>query len=413
MFDLAIIGAGAAGLMAAVYAAQAGAKTCVFEKNSAAGKKLLLTGGGRCNLTHTGSIDDFIKACHPFGNTLRHAFYALRPADLIDFFARRGLETAAEPDGCIFPRRGCAEDVLRILLGEVNRCGAAVYYGARVAEVSKNTGGFQIKTAQASYACKCVVIAAGGASWPQTGSTGDGYKLAETFGHTVIEPIGILCPVVCSQPWPGRLQGISLERVSIRMQLGGKRQTVTGAAVFTADGIGGPAAFDVSRAAAETLRRGNSVPLWLNFCPDCTAEMLEAQIIRHCAEHPQKDLAGILSLRLPRRIGELLQEMTAADEPVCAGHLRRQQRRRLVELLSAMPLTAIRCAPLEKATVTRGGICRSQIDFRTMQSRLCEGLFFAGEVIDVDGPCGGYNLQIAFSTGALAGMRAAGCARLK
>lgn len=412
-YDVGIIGAGAAGLMAAVYAAGAGARTCVFERNTTAGRKLLLTGGGRCNLTHAGSIDDFIKACHPFGNSLRHAFYALSPADLLNFFGQHGLDTAAQSDGCIFPRWGCAEDVCRILLSEAEQQGAAVHYSARVLEASKSTSGFQIKTTDACYDCKCLIIAAGGASWPQTGSTGDGFKLAQAFGHTIIEPIGILCPIVCSQSWLGRLQGISLERVSIRMQAGGRMQSVSGAAVFTADGIGGPAAFDVSRAAAETIRQGLSVPLWLNFFPDWSAEMLDAQIIRLCAEHPKKDLAGILSLHLPHRLSELLQEMTLENEAVRAGHLRRQHRRRLIELLGAMPLTAIRCAPLEKATVTRGGVCRSQIDFRTMQSRLCEGLFFAGEVMDVDGPCGGYNLQIAFSTGALAGMKAAECARMK
>ncbi|MCI0498547.1 MAG: NAD(P)/FAD-dependent oxidoreductase [Planctomycetales bacterium] len=406
--DVCIIGAGPAGLMAAIYAARSGAQVCILERNSSAGRKLLLTGGGRCNLTHAGDIEDFVRACQPYGHSLKRAFYTLPPRDLVEFFAQRGLATTTESDGCIFPCTGRAPQVCRILVDEAKKQGVVLRYGRRVICIAKAPAAFDVQTEKERFLCKCLVAATGGVSWPKTGSTGDGYALAKTFGHTIRQPVGILCPVVCLEPWPGTLQGVSLEQVSIRIRLEGKTSTVSGALVFTEDGIGGPAAFDVSRVVADEVRCGtSSAALELDLCPNRPQATLDAELLRLCAEHPKKELSGALAFWLPRHIGGLLQQMVCGQEAIPAGQLRKEHRRRLAGLLKAMPLTVVRCGDLEKATVTRGGVCRGEINFKTMGSRLCEGLYFAGEVIDADGPCGGYNLQIAFSTGALAGLHAA------
>ena len=209
--------------------------------------------------------------------------------------------------------------------------------------------------------------------------------------------------MVAREPWPGTLQGLSLTASVIRLKVKSKGHLFRGELVFTADGIGGPVVFDVSRPAAELLTRQPAVEVTLDFWPELTKEELSARLIELCAANPQKDIAGILSQQFPRRLAGFFQSAACGPGSVKGCSLSRPQRLCLVEALKATPLTLVRSGPLEKATVTRGGVCRGQIDPHTLQSRLCDGLFFAGEVIDVDGPCGGYNLQIAFSTGALAG----------
>ena len=404
--DVCIIGAGPAGLMAAVCAARAGAQVCVIERNSSAGRKLLLTGGGRCNLTHTGGIDDFISACSPYGNLLRPAFYTLPPKDLLDFFHTRGIQTQIEPNGSIFPLNKTASGIRDVLLNEIKSVGVSVVYSDRIVSVKKDGDDFSIQSQHHSIRSSSVIIATGGASWPQTGSTGDGYEIAASVGHRVASPVGILCPVVCDQSWPGGLQGISLPQVRVRVKIAARVNVVSGAMVFTESGLGGPAAFDISRLAADAIRRGETIPVTIDFCPAMAETDLDAFLISQFSENPNRETAAVLSTLLPRRLAECVTAMVFGEQSVTAGHLPKKSRHHLVQLIKQMPLTVSGCGELEKATVTCGGICCKEVDFKTMQSRLCPGLYFAGEVLDVDGPCGGYNLQIAFSTGALAGTKA-------
>jgi predicted Rossmann fold flavoprotein len=404
--EVCIIGAGPAGLMAAVFAARQGADVCVMERNSSAGRKLLLTGGGRCNLTHAGGIDDFVSACSPYGNLLRPAFYTLSPEDLLTFFHDRGLQTQVEPNGSIFPLNKTASGIRDVLLNEIKSSGISIVYSDRIVSVKKGGGVFSIQSQHHRILSSSVVIATGGASWPQTGSTGDGYEIAASFGHHVQSPVGILCPVVCDQSWPGGLQGISLAQVRVRVKMTSKASVISGAMVFTESGLGGPAAFDISRLAADAIRCGDTVPMTIDFCPQMAETELDTFLIHQFSENPNRETAAVLSTLLPRRLAECLTAMVFGEQIVTAGHLPKKSRHHIVQLVKQMPLTVTGCGGLEKATVTRGGVCCKEVDFKTMRSRLCPGLYFAGEVLDVDGPCGGYNLQIAFSTGALAGTKA-------
>jgi predicted Rossmann fold flavoprotein len=406
-YDVCIVGAGPAGLMASVFASQQGASVCIVERNNNAGRKLLLTGGGRCNLTHAGTIDDFVKACHPYGNILKPSFYTLSPEQLLEFYHSRGLQTHTEPDGCVFPLNGSASNVRRILLDEVAAAGVSVLYGHRVRSVHKHLGRFVVQTEGGNVIASSLIIATGGVSWPQTGSSGDGYHVAETFGHAIISPVGILCPVICDEPWFAALQGTALPNVVIRVKTGKKTTPLSGAVVFTKKGMGGPAAFDVSRLLADVARCGQTMSASMDFCPERDNKELDQFLIDQCVENPKKAIAGIVSTLLPKRLAERLTTMVLKQEKITGAQLPKKARLQLVQLIKQMPLTFTACGDIEKATATRGGVNNKEVDFKTLQSRICPGLYFAGEVLDIDGPCGGYNLQIAFSTGALAGTKAA------
>ncbi len=410
--QVCIIGAGPAGLTAAIFAAQAGARAVLIERGSAAGRKLLKTGRGRCNLTHTGTIEEFVRIYGECGHFLKPALYAFSPEAVREFFRTRQLAAKEEKDGCVFPITDRASDVCRILVDTAHRLKTEFVYGRRVQAIEKEADGFQIQTDKQTLRAASVIIATGGASWPFTGSTGDGWRLAKEFGHTITPPRAALCPLVTEQTWPGRLQGVGMADVVLQAAWDKKSIRLRGPLMCTADGIGGPVVFDLSRHLTEALAEpASAVQITADFLPSMDRPRAEAWLIAECAAQPRKEMAGVLSTRLPRQFCLLLEEFVSPGRPVTAAHLTKEQRNRMLEYIKAMPLTVIKTAPLEQATVTRGGVSRQEIDSKTMQSRNCPGLFFAGEVIDADGPCGGYNLQIAWSTGALAGASAARFAR--
>lgn len=406
--QVCIIGAGPAGLTAAIFAARSGAKVALVERGTVAGRKLLKTGRGRCNLTHTGSIEDFIKAYGPCGRFLKPALYAYPPEAVCGFFHEHQLATKEEKDGCVFPITDRAADICRILIDTARRLNVEFVYGRRVSQVVKAEEQFHITTDKQTIQAKSLVVATGGVSWSFTGSTGDGYTLAESFGHTVAPPRAALCPLITVDAWPSDMQGRGLPDVEIKTSLNKKRVSVRGPMMFTTTGIGGPAVFDFSRLITDAVS-GSDDPLkvTMDFYPSATRTELEQWIIAQCSAHPKKELAGVLSERIQRRLSIKLQDFVFDGRPVLAGQCSREQRKQLLDLLKSMTMTVRKLESIDKATVTRGGVNRQEIDSKTMQSRLCGGLFFAGEVIDADGPCGGYNLQIAWSTGALAGTSAA------
>ena len=404
-----IIGAGPAGLMAAIFAARADAAVTVVEANTTAGRKLLRTGGGRCNFTHADSVSDFIRALGPCGRFLRYCLHEFTPQDAIVFFEDRGIRTRTEADGCVFPASDRASEIRDALTTEAQRMGARFLYDRKVEGLSKSSDGFfEVRTAREVITAEKVIIATGGVSWPDTGSCGDGYRFAKKIGHSVVEPRGILVPLLTREKWSHQLAGAALDTVAISTGAGSKKQTVTGAMLFTHDGIGGPAVLNLSRAIAERLPSYQSpVEILIDMAVDSNAGRLEQKIIELCTESPKKTLTSIMTQFVPRRLAVILCAQAGIGEELTCSRLNKDSRRSLVRLLKALPLSVTDRRPIKEATVTRGGVSTSEIEPRTMESKICPGLFFAGEVIDVDGPCGGYNLQICWSTGALAGRSAA------
>ena len=406
--EIAIIGAGPAGLMAAISAAQAGAKTAVIEANTSAGRKLLRTGRTRCNLTHSGSVEYFVRAYGPFGRFLRHCLYDFPAEDLRRYFAQYGLGTKLEKDGCVFPVTDRAGDVVRVLVDNVRSHSIRFVFGRRVQDIHKSENGFVSKAGGDSIAACAVIIATGGVTWPHTGSTGDGYRFARAFGHKIIKPKACLERLITVETWPGKLTGIGVENVAIRGTIGGHKFRTIGPMIFTHDGIGGPAVFDLSRLITDFLpNESEPIKVAIDLLPAYQVEELDREIVSVCVKNPRKELAGVLALLLPHSLASYIAGQVTASDSILAGQLQKQQRRHLVEVAKKLPLSIKATGPIAEATVTRGGVSTDEINPRTMESKLCPGLFFAGEVINVDGPCGGYNLQIAFSTGHLAGKMAA------
>ncbi len=411
--DVAVIGGGAAGLMASISSAEGGAKTAIIEANTSAGRKLLRTGRTRCNLTHTGSVEDFVKAYGSFGIFLRHSVYNFSSEDLRRYFAQHKLKTKVEKDGCVFPSTERAGDVVRVLVDDARRLSVRFLYGRRVQSVGKNENGFVLLADNEKVEAYAVIIATGGVTWPHTGSTGDGYKFAKALGHTIVEPKACLTRLITAESWPGQLAGVGVENVVITAKLDSRKLRASGPMMFTHDGIGGPAVFDFSRLITDFLpSAAQPIKITIDMLPAYEVQELDREIISLCAKNPQKELAGVLTRFLPHSLAANIACQLNPSATILDGQLQKNQRRQLVEMLKKLPLSIKAAGPIAEATVTRGGVDTGEISPKTMESKLCPGLFFAGEVINVDGPCGGFNLQIAFSTGCLAGKTAAEYARV-
>jgi predicted flavoprotein YhiN len=409
--------------MSAIFAAQAGAQTVMIEKNTTAGRKLLLTGGGRCNLTHSGSVDDFVRVYGRFGRFLRHCLYEFSPDATREFFAEMGVATKVDETGCVFPTGERAGDIRDALLGRCQELGVQFIFSRGVERIEKHDNGFAVFAGREIITAHKLIIATGGASYPNTGSTGDGYKLAKSLGHTIVEPRPALVPLVAKEKWLGELAGASLDNVSIFAKVEGKKAVVTGPMLFTQDGIGGPAVLDLSRLLADYLPASASsdlgstpsrdglgeagpaqgpIEIVIDVVPAMNETKLEEYLVGQLSQHSRKIIINVLFDFIPKKLAGLLCRQAGVTDTT-GSQLKKDQRRKVIQLLKKLPLSITATRPIDEATITRGGVSTAEIDSKTMQSKICPGLYFAGEVIDADGPCGGYNLQICWSTGALAG----------
>jgi predicted Rossmann fold flavoprotein len=394
--------------MASIFAAGEGARTMVIEANTNPGRKLLLTGAGRCNLTHQAAPRQLVREFGAKGRFLSYALYQFPPEKVRNFFAGLGLRTKLEKDGCVFSATDRAADVRDTLVNQAKKLGVTFLYGKRVRGITKETNIFAVCAAKEQIVAEKIIIATGGLSWPETGCTGDGYRFAQQFGHTIVEPRASLIQLVTCETWPGRLAGTAVENVKISALINGKKVSTSGAMVFTDDGIGGPAVLDMSRyltdymPAVETL-----IVISLDFVPQLEQAALETQITERIVANPKKQMMNVLAEFVPKRLSAVLCRQAGCDEELEAGQLRKDMRKKLIRMFKALPLSISRTRPIAEATVTRGGISVAEVESKTMESKICPGVFFAGEVLDVDGPCGGYNLQACWSTGALAGSAAA------
>jgi predicted Rossmann fold flavoprotein len=405
IYDVCVIGGGAAGLMAAAAAAGKGLKTAIIERNTSMGRKLLLTGGGRCNVTNLLEPQEFVRRCRPYDRFLRHSIYSFSPSAMLDFLTQRNVETNVLENNCVFLAAEKSHQLLDALIEENRRSGTAMIYGRRIEAVEKSDELFSLFCGKDTYSCRRLIIAAGGASWPQTGSSGDGYTLAASLGHKIADPKACLVPLEARQDWLSRLAGVSLPAVSICCRQT-RKHPVTGGLVFTDTGIGGPAVLNFSREILPLLEQ-SPVDAFIDLMPDLNIEQLSERFAASITANPKANFYSLMREYVPRSLGNVIADLAGINPRTQAGQLRKEQRRNTLSLLKSLELTITGTRPLEIATVTRGGVEYGQIEPTTMESKLCPGLYLCGEVIDIDGPCGGFNLQIAFSTGRLAGMSAA------
>jgi len=414
-----VIGAGPAGLMAAIFAAEVGSTTTVIEANTSAGRKLLLTGAGRCNLTHQAEPAEIVREFGDKGRFLSYCLYQYPPKYVQDFFAGLRLRLKIEKDGCVFPVSDRAFDVRDALVERAKKLGVRFLYGKRVSGIDRQEGAFVVRTAKETVYVEKLIISTGGLSWPKTGSTGDGYRFAQQFGHTIVEARASLVPLVTREDWPGKLAGTAVEDVRVSAKINNKKITTAGAIIFTDFGIGGPAVLNMSRNLTGYLPAGQGegiavalagrkpISISLDLAPKLSEAELENQITERLTANPKKKVVNVLSEFVPKRLSAVLCGQVGCGDELAAGQLKKDVRKKLLWLLKTLPLSVVGTRPIDEATVTRGGISVSEIKPKTMESKICPDLFFAGEVIDADGPCGGYNLQMCWSTGALAGSSAA------
>ncbi len=402
--DVLVIGAGPAGLMAAVAAAAAGRRVRVCERMESAGRKLLTTGGGRCNLTNMAGVDAIIAAFGRQGRFMQPALREFGPDVLRDFFAAAGVPTVVQDDGCVFPVSQRARDVLDALAREATRHGAEIDCRCAVQKLVVRDGVVAgVEAADGLIATPRVILAAGGRSYPALGSDGSGLALAVAVGHTLVPPVPALVPLITAETWPKQLAGIVLEQARVRIDRKGQpREGRVGPVLFTHRGISGPPVLDLSGAVAALLAEGAPVSLLIAPRIDRDLSAWRTLFDGWRASFGRRALHNLLSGELPRALAQVLCELTGLMETTPA-QARREQLDTLARLCAELPLTIQQTEGWEHAMVTRGGVKLNEVDPQTLQSRCVPGLFFAGEILDLDGPCGGYNLTWAFASGQLAG----------
>ncbi len=409
MVKVAVVGGGAAGMMAAIAAAEEGAETFIFERNPYLGKKLGITGKGRCNLTNACTIQDFIKNVPGNGSFLYSALHQLNMDDTMEFFSKLGVELKIERGRRVFPVADDAYVVVNALKRRLRELGVKVNYNSRVSELLAAEGQIQgLLVDREPFYCDAVVLATGGKSYPATGSTGDGYTLASALGHTIVMPRPSLVPLETKEEWPAKLSGLALKNVEIIAKADDRViDKAFGEMLFTHFGVSGPIILSLSHAVIQVLGQAE-VRLYINLKPALSPEQLEQRIQRDFLKFTRKHFRNALSELLPASLIPVMIELCgiAGDKPV--NQITREERGRLRELLCSLPLTVKCTRGLEEAIVTAGGVNTKEIDPKTMVSKLVNGLYFAGEIMDVDGLTGGYNLQIAWSSGYVAGKSAAG-----
>ena len=398
-YDVVVIGAGPAGLFCAIHAVCSKNRVLLLEKNSDPGKKLLLSGSGQCNITHEGEIRDFLARYGNHGKFLKPALFAFTNADLISFFNERWLSTVTEKDGKIFPKTRKSDDVLATLLVECRKRGVILQCGDAVTGISWTSDGFEITTIGKVYRTTVIVIATGGASYTGSGSTGDGYRFAASMGQPVAEIGPALTPLHIRNFPFATLSGISFQQMHFSVWRAKKKiADYTGDVLFTHLGLSGPGILDASR----EIRTDDEIRL--SFVGTLKREEFATDLRRRIQESRDRQIGTILAAYpIPERLNRKLLALSGIPEDLKGNHFSAEQRSQLITNCTEFPLTVTAPGGFSVAMVTRGGIALENVNPKTMESTIIPNLYFAGEVLDIDGDTGGYNLQAAFSTGFLAG----------
>lgn len=404
-----VIGGGAAGIIAAWKAASLGARVLLLERNSKLGIKLLISGGGKCNITHAGAMEEVRAAfVQKEARFLKPSFYKFSNEDVVRMIEDCGVKTCTRPNGRVFPESGNADDVVNALASYLKQTGVEVRLNSRVTAIPVNDDeirGVRFEKSEAESAH--VVLATGGASYPKTGTTGDGFVWAKLMGHTVASVRPALAPIGIEPKLPAEWRGVALRGGCLMVFADGKKLTEwRDDILFSHEGITGPAALEVSRVAAEAMEP-HDVELRFDFFPQKDFNQMDDELNRLALSQRDKMVASLLEAWLPNRlVPPLLRSVTV--DPTKRGHvLTRDERRRIVSLVKDWKLGNVSRIDIERGEVTAGGIALDEVDPKTMRSRKVKGLYVCGEVLDVAGPVGGYNLQAAFSTGFVAGETAA------
>jgi predicted Rossmann fold flavoprotein len=407
VWDVAVIGAGAAGLMAALRAAELGRRVLLLEKNRRPGVKILMSGGTRCNITHATDNRGIVEAYGPPGRFLHSALAAFGVQDALDFFEGEGVATKVEETGKVFPVSNRAADVLDALLRRLHRSGAVLSLGEPLLDLSRGEPGFLLTTPARAVSARRVILTTGGQSYPGSGTTGDGYRFAAKFGHTIVPPRPALVPITVAVPWVAELRGLTIPDTAVRVLEDTRPLAVRrGSLLFAHFGLSGPVILDVSRAVSGHARP-ESLTLEIDILPAVKEPDLDEFLRAASLASGKKQLAVVLSEHLPRRLCDAL--LAAAGMPVerKAAALSKADRARLAQSVKRLRLPVRGTLGFGKAEVTAGGVALDEVDSRSLRSKKEPGLFLAGEVLDLDGPIGGYNFQAAWSTGWLAGTKAA------
>jgi len=409
-FDVTIVGGGPAGMMAAARAGELGAKVLLLEKNASLGRKLLLTGKGRSNITRAEfNPRELVKKYGRQGDFFLYPLSIFGVKETIDFFEKKGLKTKVERGKRIFPQSDRASDVLNILIGYLKSGGVKIMTNSEVKEIirEKNRISKIILSGGREISAKNYIICTGGKSYPGTGSTGDGYQLAKKLGHTINKLRPALVPLKIKENWPKMAQGLSLKNVELTVFRNNKKQDSRfGEMLFTHFGVSGPIVLDLSGKIGELLEKGG-VKLVLDLKPALDFQVLDKRIQSDFSKYSNKLFKNSLSDLLPQKLIPVIIELSGINPEKKVNEIRRQERQKLVRLLKGLEMRVSSLLGFGTAIITAGGVSLREIDSKTMKSKLIDNLFFAGEIIDLKGPTGGYNLQLCWSTGHLAGQSAA------
>lgn len=407
-YDVIIIGAGAAGLLAAGRAAELGGSVLLLEKMERAGRKLLITGKGRCNITNDAPLSDFLAHIYPNSRFLKHSFATFFSGDIIRLLNENGLETVIERGGRVFPASEKSADVVETLMKWIRSNKVEIRYGCKVEKLiveDQVVKGVSVITRSGVTEIRGsnVVVCTGGKSYPATGSDGDGYRIAASVGHTIETPRQALVPVETEGDLALRLQGLSLKNVRAMVWVNGKKMKEEfGEMLFTHFGLSGPIILTLSRFITDEIRKKNKVELTIDLKPALDEVKLDNRLLRDLDEHGKKMMENILRMWLPSSMVPVFIDMTGIDGNKPGSQLSSKERKKILLLMKSMRFNVTGCRSFKEAIVTAGGVITSEINSKTMESKIVRNLYFAGEVIDVDADTGGFNLQIAFSTGWLA-----------
>ncbi|TJX16255.1 NAD(P)/FAD-dependent oxidoreductase [Tissierella creatinini] len=397
-----VIGAGPAGIMAAGTAAARGLEVVLIEKNERIGKKLFITGKGRCNITNAAPIEDFFDNIITNKNFLYSSLYSFTNDDIINLLNNYGLKTKIERGNRIFPESDKSSDVIKAFTKFLNNSNVDVRLNSKVDKIIYNNGSFIVTIGDESLVFDKIIITTGGKSYPATGSTGDGHLFAKRLGHTITELKPSLIPIEINAPWISDLQGLSLRNVTLKAYNEKKLiHEEFGEMVFTHYGISGPIVLSTSN---YLHKKNQKISLSLDLKPALDNDKLDNRIIRDFEKYNNKQLKNALNDLIPQRLISWIVEYSNIDPEKVVNQITKEERARLISVLKNFPMEFKGFRPIEEAIVTSGGIAVNEINPSTMESKLIPNLFFAGEIMDVDALTGGFNLQIAFSTGYLAGI---------